>query len=221
MISRLLAPIFGLSLTLVACGSSDSGGSGAGGSTTGGAAGVGGSVTMGGAGGTGGVAGASGGAAGSTGGIGGCSDCVSQAVTWRWDGGMVAFQEQSSLSPCKSYERVRTSPDGSSVLGSCTQDTPTCLASSIDVTDVEQALAHPDMQKAFAAAPVLYGEDPRPWDGQLLQITRGGKTVEIGVECTGQPSCTPIPQGVGLGGQILEDLDAQEIAKPPCSTSFP
>jgi hypothetical protein len=97
-----------------------------------------------------------------------------------------------------------------------------CGVDALGVGDLTAALSHPDMVAALDRAPVLFGRDTRPSDGQVFQITVGGKLVEIGLECTAStPSCTAIPAGVRAAMQLLQRLDSQQLDISPCRESFP
>ena len=104
----------------------------------------------------------------------------------------------------------------------CTMELYGCGVDALGVGDVTAALSHPDMVLALSRAPVLYGGDTRPVDGQVFQITVGGKLVEIGTDCTpSAPSCTAIPAGVRSAMQFLQRLDTQQLGLSPCREQFP
>jgi hypothetical protein len=103
----------------------------------------------------------------------------------------------------------------------CKQDLLGCGVDSIGIGDVTLALRNADVQRAIAAAPVLYGGDTRPVDGTVLRVTIGTAVVEIGNPCTGAAGCKAIPPGVAAFADVLSHLDKQQLGRPPCSTTFP
>jgi hypothetical protein len=97
-----------------------------------------------------------------------------------------------------------------------------CGVDALGVGDLTAALAHPDVQAALARAPILYGRDTRPVDGQVFQIQVGTRLVEIGAECTpSAPGCVAIPGGVRAAMQLLQRLDTQQLGLSPCREQFP
>ena len=68
---------------------------------------------------------------------------------------------------------------------------------------------------------MLYGSDPRAFDGTVLRVVIGGAVVEIETPCAGAGACKPIPPGLTALAEVLSLLDKQELSKPPCSTTFP
>jgi len=148
-----------------------------------------------------------------------CSDCVTGTLSWGDNGGLVAYRDESSLAACRDFQRKRsTSSDGGSL--SCTTQLGACDAGPVAVGDVERALAHPDVVAAFAAATTpVYGVDSRPVDGTVFEITRNGRSIDVGGDCGSSPApaCVPIPPGVGALASVLKSLDTQELAKPACN----
>lgn len=146
-----------------------------------------------------------------------CTDCVTGTLTWGDNGGRVAYEDESSLSTCREFQRKRLlNTDGGSF--TCTTEIGGCAASAIAVGDVERALAHPDVLAAFAAAMTFYGADSRPVDGTIFRITREGKSIDVGDPCGAPPApaCVDIPPGVAALVGTLRALDTQELAKPAC-----
>ena len=194
-------------------GSSNAGGKSSGGATSGGAAGAtsgGAAGTTGGAGGASGSAG-SGGAAGSAGG----SCCVAAPLSWGPDGGNGLYTDQNTLSPCASYTRERTPRVTDPPTLSCTQDLGGCDV-MVSGADVDAALTHADVTTAIADAPVLYGCDSRPVDGQVLRIEIGQAVIEVGSE-----GCGGIPEGVAALAELLRDLETEQRSRGECATTFP
>jgi hypothetical protein len=103
----------------------------------------------------------------------------------------------------------------------CKQELSDCSTNAISAWDLNPAIAHPDVQSAIAARRVLYGEDPRPVDGQVMAIEIGvGSRIEVGNPCRSAP-CLPIPPGVGALADLLAALTTQELARGSCRMTFP
>ena len=198
--------------TAVACGTRDDNTSGAGGSGgTGGTAGGGGTAGNGGAG--------TGGSAGGISSDSGTCGCVGGHVGWGWDGGLGIYHETSALEVCNLFvhQRVPVAPSPPAL--SCEQTLDDC-AGAIGAGDVTRSVAHADVRAAIAAAPVLYGEDPRAYDGQVLRIQIASAVIEVGQACR-TAGCKPIPAGVDALAKQLVALTKQELAREPCSRTFP
>jgi hypothetical protein len=99
------------------------------------------------------------------------------------------------------------------------QDISDCTG-IVSAGDVTSAIAHADVQAAIAAAPVLYGEDPRPYDGQVLRIQVRSAVIDVGVPCRNSP-CKPIPAGVQNLGTLLQTMTKEQLAREPCKSIFP
>jgi hypothetical protein len=197
--------------------------------TDGGTAGIGGATASGGTGGAAGSGAGSGGVGGGGGSAGaggtgivsdsGTCGCVTGHVGWGMDGGLVVYQETNALEICSvfSHQRMSRAP-GPPVLF-CEQDIGACPA-GVSAGDVTRAIANADVQAAIAAAPVLYGEDPRAYDGQVLRIQIGSAVIEVGVPCR-VAGCRPIPAGVQSLGTLLQTLTREQLAREPCKSIFP
>ena len=150
-----------------------------------------------------------------------CTDCIDASLTWGNTGGLTAYDDTSALAPCKTYTHTRDHHDVDAGTQSCTTEVAACGATDVvGLTQIEGALAHPDAVAAFAAAPVLYGRDTRPVDGSVFQITYGGRTVTVGLDCGSTSPCTPIPAGVKALETVLQNLDVQELSKDSCVAVF-
>lgn len=149
-------------------------------------------------------------------------DCLSRKIEWKFDGGFgPSGVDSSSLTPCRAYQHrrddVRPDPPPPVV---CNRELEKCGGTSPNVRDIEVALAHPDMVAAVKAAPVLYGKDSRPVDGQVFRILVDGKTIDVGGDCGGTAGCTPVPPGVQAAAKLLQDIDTAELALSPCKEAF-
>jgi hypothetical protein len=139
------------------------------------------------------------------------------------NGGLVAFSDESTLSPPAHYVRTRTDfrgGDGPTTM-ECAPPLPACGASGvISLLDVTRDLADPDVVAAFAltTSPV-YGRDSRPVDGTIFFVRRGdGRTLYVGGDCTaGETGCVPVPRGVRLLADQMNALANQMLAAPECA----
>lgn len=142
--------------------------------------------------------------------------CLDASLSWGADGGLVAYYDRSELTACNDYTRRRFEPGGTTVKLTCVTTLRNCSGDYTDaddtwsVHDVNSRLAHADVKAALAAAPVLYGKDPRAYDGSVFQLKVGGKTIEVGEACDTTPGCKPIPAGIAAMRDLLVDLDAKK-----------
>jgi hypothetical protein len=135
------------------------------------------------------------------------------------EGGLSPYRETSELCPCRTFIFKRQQRAGMDRWG-CRDDLDNCLGGTITIEDLLRALAHDDVRRALAAGKVLYGEDTRPVDGQVLKIEMNGAIIEVGQPCQ-SALCTPIPPGVDALGNILRSLTTQELARPSCRMALP
>jgi hypothetical protein len=196
------------------------GSAGAAGTGTAGSAGSGGSAGTGTGGSAGSAGSGTGGAAGTTSGDGGTCGCVAGHIGWGNDGGHVISRDTSALEVCNLFVHQREPVVTAPPTRSCQQPISDC-AGGVGPDDVTRAIADADVKAAIAAAPVLYGEDPRAYDGQVLRIQIGSAIIEVGVPCRTVPNCKTIPAGVDALAKLLQAITKQELARPPCSTVFP
>jgi hypothetical protein len=135
-------------------------------------------------------------------------ECLTSTVSWRADGGLVFNVPMSFAEPCRAFRHELRELGGPPV-ESCAAPLPSGCDAALGVRDINQALQHPDVQAALLAAPVLYGGDPRPLDGQVQHIEVDGKVIEIGLSCD-DPQCA-IPPGVASFGYILGVIEKREL----------
>jgi hypothetical protein len=206
----------------IGCSSSTNDGTDAGSGGVSGAGNVGSGGAGGSSGGTGGGggSGANGGTAGAAGADG--SDdcgCVVEAIVWGNDGGRVAYVDRSTLSPCDTFSHQRDPAGTDPPTLVCSQDLGTCT-STVSAREINVALEQPDVRAAIAAAPILFGRDPRAFDGAVLRIAIGTAVVEIGDPCNGAAGCKEIPQTVAALGIRLRALTSQQLARGSCRDTF-
>ncbi len=151
----------------------------------------------------------------------GCG-CLGVNLRFGSNGGLVPQVITSSLAPCATYSHERQGDAPSGPVVSCTQELATCDAGTIGADAVVAALADPDVRAAIAAAPVVYGTDPRPVDGTVFRIEVGSAVIDVGEECPGGPACgtRTIPAGVRALADLLSRLDTQELARGQCKDVF-
>jgi hypothetical protein len=220
-------------------GRTNAGGTGGGGAGAGGGSvGTGGRSDMGGAGATGGTGGRSdtggagmatagrGGMGGgqATGGQGGRSCAFASMYSIADAGGLSNTLNTVTLTPPSIflYERRIFFPDAGNL--SCAPALPGCgTASRTDVSDVEAALAHPDVQAALSfAVPPVYG-DRMIADGPSFLFRRAdGRGFVAGYPCNvPSASCSPVPAGVSALVEVLRTLIREELAEPACDALDP
>jgi hypothetical protein len=154
-----------------------------------------------------------------------CTDCLADVLAWGPTGGLVSSTSGSTASPCRTYKHDVTPVSGGAGK-SCTVELPACGADALGVADLEAAFAHADVVAAFGQTDPLFGTDPRPCDGSVLMVTRGGKNIYVGGECgTGvncsSSACVPVPAGVRALANTLAALDTAMLATADCKAIFP
>jgi len=154
---------------------------------------------------------------------GGCDVCLTKPYEFGRVGGLTPMRRRSFLEVCRDFAHTRTSLGGGTT-ERCENEVPACDAMDrVSMEDLVAALADPDVVAAFAAAPVTYGRDTRPLDGQVFEIVEdGGAAVAVGSACRpGGSSCTPIPAGVAALRDLLMQLETERLMEPDCTTVFP
>jgi hypothetical protein len=142
--------------------------------------------------------------------------------TFGYDGGLVAYSDDATISPPDHYHHVRTRyhVDGSPT-AECSPAFPACGAPDvITVLDITRDLADPDVQAAFANTTTpVYGLDQRPVDGPIFSVKRSdGRGFLVGAPCVASTNCTEIPRGVKTLADHLKQLDAQQLAGAECAS---
>jgi hypothetical protein len=158
------------------------------------------------------------------------ADCSSVAGAYEYGavGGMVAWSSRAFLPGGAAYEYRRTYYRDPQMTASCSPFLPPCTA-DMRVTPpmINQAFAHPDVQKAFESkTPTFYGRDTRPVDGTAFEVKRtsDGHSFLIGSPCSTRPvveqQCTEIPPGLTALHELLLKLDQQQLAHPLCRAAI-
>ena len=89
----------------------------------------------------------------------------------------------------------------------------------VDVSEVEAAIAHPDVQAALALATrPIYG-DRGIADGPSFNFTRAdGRGFSAGIACNvPSATCNPIPAGVTALAQVIRMVIDQQLADASCA----
>jgi hypothetical protein len=136
---------------------------------------------------------------------------VRTRVAWELEGGLVPFREKNALESCATFTHERTTMGRPPL--TCRHDVSAC---SSNVAAVTALLSRPDLLMVRTLAPVVYGEDTRPADGQMLRIDIDGAVIEVGEPCHSS-ACKPIPDVIATLGAALRALSKQELAQGSCS----
>ncbi|HEY4011918.1 MAG TPA: hypothetical protein VGM06_01160 [Polyangiaceae bacterium] len=143
------------------------------------------------------------------------------------NGGNVASRDRTTLTPPAAYLLTRTRDGGdsgpmsracSATIGGCGEGIPQPSELAVLLADFHAV----DVEAAFAAgntgAPVLFGVDMRPVDGQVFVVERGdGRAFAVGSACGGASGCVPVPAGVATLVADLTALDQLELSTTACS----
>jgi hypothetical protein len=143
--------------------------------------------------------------------------CIDETLRWELEGGLVAFRAIQEVTACRTFTYTREPRGGAPM--TCSNELP-CQGDLTTIDALEDALAHPDVVAAFAAAPVLYGRDERALDGPLLVITYAGDAVSVGYPCEGAADCTEIPPGIAALDDLLGALASERLEEEPCASMF-
>ena len=150
----------------------------------------------------------------------GAADAV-ETLTFGQNGGLVGYRDSATLAT-NSYTYSRT-PDGATTpSASCMPALPPCLTGQmLDINDIRNDLADPDVRLAFATTPPLvFGVDSRRGDGTILEVKlwKSGSSFLVGPDCPpSSSSCRPIPPGVAKLVADLQALNEQQLADPSCA----
>jgi hypothetical protein len=149
----------------------------------------------------------------------GCT--LADTYAFGWNGGLVAFSDESTLTPPNKYDHVRTYSRSDGGTRSCSITQLSCQGmNSFGLFDIQLALQKPDVVSAFnEPTPLLYGTDPRPVDGAVYSVRRSdGHGMLVGGDCAGGAAgCRPISAGISVLVDILKNFDQQMLARTECS----
>jgi hypothetical protein len=153
---------------------------------------------------------------------------IDTTYTYGDTGGLVAYEDTTTLIPPTTWHRARTShitDPASSVcevpllcdlVGAVTGD----LGGVVEIEHIKIDLADGKVQRAFSLpAPPVYGRDTRPFDGTVFQLLRDdGHGFVMGADCGGETGCTDIPGGISKLVADLHQLDARQLMDPACAS---
>ena len=154
-------------------------------------------------------------AVGSAGEPGECA-CLVEEIAWWRDGGLVPSSIEGHLTPCAQFEYTETT--GEPVAHRFCWATLELCSDAYGPDDVNDAIAHPDVQAALARAPILFGADSRDLDGHVDHIEVGGKVIELGAPCGApeQAAHCEIPKGVENLDKLLGYIQLQQHVGTVC-----
>jgi hypothetical protein len=146
------------------------------------------------------------------------------SIVFGHDGGMVIYQDQCSLAATGMLTITRTNYGRGAVdagaVGRCAPPLPACGASGVvSISNIVADLAAADVQAAFKSGTLLFGIDPRPWDGTVYSISLGsGGTILVGQDCAASDgtSCVPISAALKRLTDDLKSLASAALATPEC-----
>jgi hypothetical protein len=137
----------------------------------------------------------------------------SATYTFHDDGGLRAFVDSSTLSPQRTHQITRT-PAGNGQPTTCSRQLPCESATAASVSAIEAAIASSDVRDALAGpVGMLYGTDPRPFDGSVLTFQRGSRGFAIGNGA--------VPTGLRVLEGLLHQAQAETLASPECAALAP
>jgi len=126
--------------------------------------------------------------------------CHGESVEWTWVGGNAITPSPTHViaADCGTYEYRDNDTGGAD----CQQALTDCAAERVSI-----ALLDAQVTAALAAGGVVFGQDSRPVDGQVLEITVGSSALSVGDPCPGgDDACVAPPEGVMRLMAALEAL---------------
>lgn len=151
-----------------------------------------------------------------------CAGSVAATVSFGDIGGNGFTTTRDRVEAPRTFVHTVTSRAADGGTTTCMSTIPGCnTEGQTDVGEVAAALAHPDVERAFAAGaatPALYGYDPRPVDGAVYDVQRGDAHILIGEPCRvgGMTGCVQIPIGLQRLVDVLRSLSAEAVLRPDC-----
>ncbi len=168
---------------------------------------------------TGGVAGAIG--SGGAGGAGqGCA-CPDEPLTWGISGDFAPAPR--AMLDCTGFSRILAVSAADPTPHQCALPNDRCYPEwEPELNQVLALLQSDDVQQAVAAAPVVYGNDPRLVDGSVFEILIGDSVVDVGGPCS-SANCVEIPAGVQELADALRRLERHAALEclPECQPTPP
>jgi len=166
--------------------------------------------------------GANGGGGGTnTGPAGGAAACTFAQTYTIVDGSGLDGLVRTILAPPATYlhENLFKTDPATGTFAACMPALPVCGSQSlIDVSDVEAAIANPDVQTALVTGPGYYGVNaPDAPVFSLKSEAHGNFSVSI-VDCPAPAgTCVSAPPGVVALMQLVRALVTQQNADPSCA----
>lgn len=148
-----------------------------------------------------------------------CGACLASVtrVSWGMNGGLVAYEEASSLDACRSFGHDRTPVRTDPPSLTCSTEVPPCDGI---VAAIDAALAAPEVDAALANHTV-FGIDPRPVDGAVFRVTVGAGYFDVGSACgSGASGCLATPDAVQRLADLLQKLDDEMRVTDACRAAF-
>lgn len=150
-----------------------------------------------------------------------CVTCLEQPVSWRFDGGLVAYHIESEISACRTYRHTQRPAADGGPAQECVQDLRECSSGDqLGAYGVAAAIAQPGVEEALSRAPLIYGRDLRAVDGALFVVTVGEREIALGAACAGASRCTDPPADVRALADTLQALDEQQLGRGACGAVF-
>lgn len=141
------------------------------------------------------------------------ADCVADVVSWEKVDPQTGFGARSLVTPCRHYERLRLSRDGTASRVCEADMLPPGKGNMFNVADLKVALTHTDVIETLQRAPVTFSD---PEANGVFRLSVRGKRIELARAGNGAPP----PPGVAAAAALLNSLDvAYGNNNPDCKRS--
>jgi hypothetical protein len=130
--------------------------------------------------------------------------------------GLRQFQERVTISTKGEFSITRLFSNNKNA--SCKAQISCDMGNILNLKDVQGALSHPDVEKAFSAGVEFYGQDNRPRDIPAFVIEGPRGKIQVGQECqqTLGGVCVEIPKGVSAAVEMLRNVREQYLGQGDC-----
>ena len=136
-------------------------------------------------------------------------------IRWRTDAGLP--EDRSALTACTNYFRARLSTLNLIVPPSCSL-TLGCSEQAL-LSGVQNALADPGVEEAFAGGPTFYGT--RRAGKAPLTITSQGRELTVAEDCEGiSADCIAVPPALKALAEALRAVDLAMMSRRECASTF-